>query len=98
MSATYPCCIHCSTQDDFGHTVACERGCEQKPIESDRSDADRRADAELRDRLDALDDAQTEAVLDTLLRDAPDLHRKALRELSLIDADAVNDALNETGA
>jgi hypothetical protein len=62
------------------------------------ADADRRADAELRDRLDALDDAQTEWVLDTLLRNAPDLQRKALRELSLIDHDATVDALNETGA
>ena len=62
------------------------------------ADADRRADAELRDRLDALDDAQTETALDTLLRNAPDLQRKALRELSLIDHDATVDALNETGA
>ena len=61
--------------------------------------ADRkRRDAELRDWLDALDDAQTETALDTLLRNAPDLQRKALRELSLIDHDATVDALNETGS
>ena len=61
--------------------------------------ADRkRRDAELRDWLDALDDAQTETALDTLLRAAPDLTRKALRELAAIDPDATVDALNETGA
>ena len=62
------------------------------------ADDQQRRDAELRDRLDALDDAQTETALDTLLRNAPDLQRKALRELSLIDHDATVDALNETGA
>jgi hypothetical protein len=60
--------------------------------------ADARALAELRHRLDALDDPTTEAVLDRVLRDAPDLARKALRELAQIDPEAVTDALNETGA
>lgn len=59
--------------------------------------ADARAHAELRDHLDALDDAPTETALTRLLTDAPDLTRHALRALADIDPDAVRDALNETG-
>jgi hypothetical protein len=80
-------CVHCSAASSASSGTR-----------HDAADTDRRADAELRDRLDALDDAQTEAALDMLLRNAPDLQRKALRELSLIDHDATVDALNETGA
>jgi hypothetical protein len=60
--------------------------------------ADARALAELRHRLDALDDPTTETALTRLLNNNPGLHRAALRELAQIDPDAVTDALNETGA
>lgn len=49
------------------------------------------------DALDALDDATTERVLDHVLREAPDLHRRLLREASQIAPDAVNDALRAEG-
>lgn len=63
-----------------------------------RAASDRRALAELRDRLDAIDDATTERVLDHLLREAPDMNRSLLREAAQIDPDAVADALRAEGA